>query len=409
MKIGLMAYHAACNFGATLQLLSTYMYLKNQGHEPMIINWVAEDLEAYYRRTTPAEQYTMQEQVRSSLWSETESCRTEEDVARVIEYEIIEAVIIGSDAVAQHHSFLERLTFPCRTIVGMLGATSDTQFPNPFWATWLPLLPQQIPVAVMSASNQDSSYRLFSPSVRRDMAKCVERYSYLSVRDEWTQKMFVALSHGKRQPKVTPDPVFAFNQNVAALLPSRQDILQRFGLPDKYVLLSFLPTQRPSVSQEWLDEFSALAATEGYACVMLPFSHKESFGKLSQVIALPLNPIDWYALIKYSAAYVGNNMHPIIVAIHNQIPFFSFDTYGTKHFNGLYVDESSSKIRHILNIASFPDYRIGCTSRHFVAPTPSKVWQKLACFDRNKCENFALSCLENYNQMMNDIIHSFAK
>ena len=44
MKIGLLAYHSVCNFGAMLQLLSTYMFLKNHGHEPMFINLVAKDL-----------------------------------------------------------------------------------------------------------------------------------------------------------------------------------------------------------------------------------------------------------------------------------------------------------------------------------------------------------------------------
>ena len=31
MRIGLLAYHSAINFGATLQLLSTYMFFKNNG------------------------------------------------------------------------------------------------------------------------------------------------------------------------------------------------------------------------------------------------------------------------------------------------------------------------------------------------------------------------------------------
>ena len=60
MKIGILAYHSACNFGATLQLLSTYSYLKNNGHDPLVINWVPEDLEDFYRKPTPEAQYQMQ-------------------------------------------------------------------------------------------------------------------------------------------------------------------------------------------------------------------------------------------------------------------------------------------------------------------------------------------------------------
>lgn len=48
MKIGLLAYHAARNFGAFLQLLSTVEYIKKQGDEPMVINWIPKDFSKDY-------------------------------------------------------------------------------------------------------------------------------------------------------------------------------------------------------------------------------------------------------------------------------------------------------------------------------------------------------------------------
>ena len=81
MKIGLLAYHSACNFGATLQLLSTFCYLRNNGYDPIIINWIPKDLEEFYVRRTPEVQYNMQKELRSNLWKETELCRTSKDVA----------------------------------------------------------------------------------------------------------------------------------------------------------------------------------------------------------------------------------------------------------------------------------------------------------------------------------------
>ena len=74
MKIGLLAYHSVCNFGAMLQLLSTYMFLKNHGHEPMVINWVAKDLEEYYTQNTPISQIENQKKLRLKLWNETCLC-----------------------------------------------------------------------------------------------------------------------------------------------------------------------------------------------------------------------------------------------------------------------------------------------------------------------------------------------
>ena len=43
MKIGILTYHSVYNFGANLQVLSTVGYLKNNGFEPIVINWIPED------------------------------------------------------------------------------------------------------------------------------------------------------------------------------------------------------------------------------------------------------------------------------------------------------------------------------------------------------------------------------
>ena len=143
MKIGLFAYHAVCNFGAMLQLLSTYMFLKNHGHEPVIINWVAKDLENYYAQNTPISQIENQLKLRLQLSKETALCRTIKDVANIISNEQIDAVIIGSDAVAQHHPLFERIVFPCRNIIAINSVTSDVLFPTLFGVYGLTILTSQ--------------------------------------------------------------------------------------------------------------------------------------------------------------------------------------------------------------------------------------------------------------------------
>lgn len=400
MKIGLLAYHSACNFGATLQLLSTYMYLRNHGYYPIIINWVASDLERQYLKA-PAEQLAMQTNLRQIVWKETVLCRTDEDVAVTIQQECIQAVIIGSDAVCQHHSLFERLIFPCKKIIAFQPATSDRLFPNPFWATWNKLLPRPIPVAVLSVSSQDSDYRYFLPSIRKEMSRQILSYVYSSVRDEWTKKMFAHITQGRYIPKVTPDPVFAFNTNAAELLPSRSEILERFSLPEKYILVSFVNWK--TVDAQWLREFESMAGNDGITCVQLPFSSYESIGNMKRQIHLPLSPIDWFALIKYSQGYVGHNMHPIVVSLNTNVPFFSFDNYGLKHFNGLYTTDKSSKIKHILELGGLTDYRVSCLSRTFVPPAPEDVYQKVKNFDRSKSLRFAKQFYEQYGRMMQTI------
>ena len=404
MKIGLLAYHAVCNFGAMLQLLSTYMFLKNHGHEPVIINWVAKDLENYYAQNTPISQIENQLKLRLQLWKETALCRTIKDVANIISNEQIDAVIIGSDAVAQHHPLFERIVFPCRNIIAINSVTSDVLFPNPFWGIWTDYLDKPVPVALMSAASQDSKYKYISKKLRKQMKERIMTFCYVSVRDVDTQKMFSFITEGQCCPSVTPDPVFAFNQNAASLVPSKEELMKKYGLSDKYMLISFKNEKRSNVSQTWLNKFQDIAKHHGIQCVSLPFSTSLSAGELESEIALPLNPIDWYALLKYSCGYIGNNMHPIVVCIHNTVPFFSFDNYGTKHANGLFCDSSTSKIRHILKVANLLDCRIASNSLFRRTPSPEHVFNKLQTFDKAKCKNFAQGYLNKYNEMMTKIL-----
>ena len=404
MKIGLLAYHAVCNFGAMLQLLSTYMFLKNHGHEPVIINWVAKDLENYYAQNTPISQIENQLKLRLQLWKETALCRTIKDVANIISNEQIDAVIIGSDAVAQHHPLFERIVFPCRNIIAINSVTSDVVFPNPFWGIWTDYLDKPVPVALMSAASQDSKYKYISKKLRKQMKERIMAFSYVSVRDVDTQKMFSFITEGQCCPSVTPDPVFAFNQNAASLVPSKEELMKKYGLSGKYMLISFKNEKRCNVSQTWLNKFQDIAKHHGIQCVSLPFSTSLSAGELESEIALPLNPIDWYALLKYSCGYIGNNMHSIVVCIHNTVPFFSFDNYGTKHANGLFCDSSTSKIRHILKVANLLDCRIASNSLFRRTPSPEHVFNKLQTFDKAKCKNFAQGYLNKYNEMMTKIL-----
>ena len=49
-KVGILAYHSACNYGANLQILSTIGYLKKKGYEPFVINYEAKDFVDFYKK-----------------------------------------------------------------------------------------------------------------------------------------------------------------------------------------------------------------------------------------------------------------------------------------------------------------------------------------------------------------------
>ena len=248
MKIGLLAYHAACNFGAFLQLLSTVEYVKKQGDEPIVINWVPRDFRLDYKKRSLPEVRKLYAQLQEKYYPLSSLCETDKQVAALIEKEKIEAVIIGSDAVIQHHPLRERIKFPCRRIVYIGKATSDRMYPNCFWGAFSEYLNKSVPMAVISGSSQDSKYFFIKGRTKSRMKKSIMTFSYLSVRDDWTQKMINYLTDGDITPIVTPDPVFAFNHNASHLIPSKDDILKKFKIPSDYILVSFKDEE--SVNQD---------------------------------------------------------------------------------------------------------------------------------------------------------------
>ena len=401
MKIGLLAYHAACNFGAFLQLLSTVEYVKKQGDEPVVLNWVPKDFRKEYEKKSLPEVRKVYALLREKYYPMTDVCETAKEVARVIEKERIEAVIVGSDAVSQHHPLRERIHFPCRRILYISRPTSDRMYPNCFWGSFNKYLSKPVPVAVISGSSQDSKYYYIKGRTKKKMKESILGFRYMSVRDDWTQKMMHYLTDGEVTPIVTPDPVFAFNHNASHLVPSKEEITRKFGLPADYLILSF--KGKKSVSQAWIDDFQRLATGKGLACVKLPYADAPAYGNIQFSVGNAITPLAWYALIKHSKGYIGNNMHPIVTSITNGVPFFCFDNYGIAKINGEWTNGESSKIYHILKLSDLLDYRVFISGKDYLCPSAEDVLKSIISFDMAKEKSFALSYYHEYLKMMEQV------
>ncbi|MFP4489123.1 MAG: polysaccharide pyruvyl transferase family protein [Bacteroidales bacterium] len=402
MKIGLLTYHSVYNFGASLQLYSTFSYLRKKGHEPVVINWVPEDLELRYDKSIPEKQADAHRDFAKHKFVLTGICRTAGEVADIIEKYDIGFVITGSDAVLQHSTMLSRLTMSKRGPVLRKKPGSDVLYPNPFWGSFIPLLKRDIPVVIMSASSQNTRYGLIRGNLRKAMAGALKRFSMITVRDEWTRDMIRYLSYGDIEPEKTPDPVFAYNSNVDDQL-GKQDIRRRFDLPDNYLLVSFR-TKR-CISGEWMDRLKAVAAKNNLECVALAMPDGIKFEhNFSKSIELPIDPEVWYAIIKHSAGYIGENMHPVVVAIHNDVPFYTFDSYGIVRFK-VHVVGRSSKIYDILADAGLLQNRSGILSRTYKMPDPGYVVDRITGFDHDACRRFSKSRQQEYETMMKRILN----
>lgn len=396
-KIGILTYHSVYNFGANLQALSTLCYFKNHGYDAKIIDWRPRDLSRQYAESTPIKQAEAHETFYKCYFDLTETCHTDEDIVRVIEKESMDAIIIGSDAVCRHFPFLIRWR-PSRTHVFLKnGLCSPDIFPNPYWGSFYSKLNRKIPMILMSVSSQGTLYQYVLCRERKRLSKAIDNFSYITVRDSWTQKVFEHFSYGKLLPDITPDPVLGFNMNVASEIISR-NIIKRFNLPEKYIILSFKRKFTPS--EDWIRRFCQCCNSKGISIISLPYPQEENTLKVDINVPLPISPIEWYNIIRYSVGYVGNNMHPIIVSIHNAVPFFSFDYYGHLGLITGKVRLDCSKIYDLCLKSDLLNYYSNIQRRNYQFPDPETVFERIYNFDKEKALLLARKKLNDYKDLM---------
>ena len=391
-KIGILTHHSVYNFGANLQALSTQKYLSNKGFDPYIINWVPTDLRKIYLNSTSAEQCKIHEQFFKDNYKLTRECHDSKEIATLLEQDKFDAIVVGSDAVVRNFSFFYRY-MPSRKGIKKNYLNSTDLFPNPYWGDFSKYLNYKIPMAMISVSSQGTTWKDIIGIEKRNMKKALERFSYISVRDSFTKKAFAYYSNKEINPSITPDPVFSFNQNL--------------GLPfiekkEPYVIFSFKNINTPPL--EWLKELKMLFNKNGYKVKSLPFPQEECNFDVDEKITLPLSPLDWYNIIKKSSGYIGNNMHPVVVALHNSVPVFSFDYYAVKRNRFSSPDISMSKIYDLMKSAGFTDNYYNIQFGYGNIPDYNLVYEKVVQMDASRLNQFSNTMKEKYDLMMNDMI-----
>ena len=394
MNIGLLTYHWVPNFGANLQALSTYSYIENAGHTPVILNWIPEDLEKDYQKKVQKEQVNAHKEfAKLHFKSITPICRTAIEVAKAIDEYDIDLVVIGSDAVFTMVPFMKRFHLSKRSFIKYEKPFQDSRFPNPYWGNFLDYVRHPVKVAGLSVSAQNTHFKAIIER-KKEMRDSLSHFSYLSVRDVWTQKMVSFLTQKKEVPTITPDPVFAFEQNVH-YEGYKNKLYSSLG---KYVLISLTP---PNYNEKWILELENLFNSAGVKLIGLPQTNKSFRSPLKENLSFPIDPLDWYQLIKNSQGYIGELMHPVLVSLHNAVPVFVFDKYGFT-LKGLF-DESSSKTYQIMNRFNLLDNYYNA-KQTFKLPNPKIVFDRIVFFDKECCRSTAIALLKKYNEMMTNII-----
>ena len=396
MKIALLTYHSSRNYGANLQAYSTYSRLSRDGYEPILIDW------DYFKAQPCSAQGNVHRRFVEERMALTNPCKTSREIAAELERLGIENVLIGSDALVNVKPFLKWFGLSRKTLLAFRPPDATARFPNPFWGDFSDYMQRPPTLQMMSVSSQNADYRKYFSCTKRAMGNRLLKFKYVSVRDTWTRDMLSNISSGKVVPALTPDPVFAFGDN-ALDLPPDAHVLEKYGLePGKYVLLGFREGVSPN--SDWVEKFSGIVRAEGLVPAMFPMPAK--LGGADYIFKNPPEPLEWYILIKNARAYVGNNMHPLVICIHNGVAFYSFDQYGIRSIFGA-VDEAASKTYDLLSKAGLLDFRARALAHCMQIPSPEVVWQKICGFDYGGSAKAALQKRREYFAMIGQIESNF--
>ncbi len=392
-KIGILTHHSVYNFGANLQALSTQECLRKKGYDAYIINWIPKDLHEVYINTTPKLQCEEHELFFKKYYRLTEECYTCKDVARVIEKEKFDGIVIGSDAVTRHFPFSYRYSIG-RKGFRKVYLNSTDYYPNPYWGCFSQYLTKKIPVCMMSVSSQGTYWKDITGWEKNKIGKSLQKCSFISVRDSFTQEAFAYFTDNNVIPQITPDPVFSLNQNLD---------LSEEEKKERYVIFSFKKETMPPES--WISQLKMQFNKNNYKVVSLPYPQEECCFEVDEKIQLPLSPLDWYNIIKDSSGYIGNNMHPIVAALHNSIPVFSFDYYAVRRNKKSEPEITKSKIYDLLKNANLLDNYYNIQFGYNNIPDYNYVFDKIVSPDKELLKNFSSSMKQQYDLMIQSMIN----
>lgn len=394
MRIGILTYHWVYNFGANLQTLATIGYLRNQGHNPIVINWIPEDLEQRYDKYTDSQMISSFKNFQNDYYPLTEICRNALDIANAIKRNSIEGVFIGADTVLmlRTHKFSKRK-------MRFIDPIQTERFPNPFWGEFLNYI--EVPVVVYSVASLSTPYKKFKKQ-KSDICDYIYRFKEITVRDEDTRQMIRYFTSDTISPTITPDPVFNFNNNVS-FTEYESRTLEKFHINGKYVLMCLLEDYAPKF-QTWAKKFDKYIQSTGRTLIELPRQTGVQCLPISHLPSTILNPLEWYIIIKNADFFVGSLMHCVVSCIHNEVPFYSLDYYGTRKFFNKIVDIKTSKTFQIMKDCGLDQYYYNIAGKDKALPDLDSVISSIENYDLNTLHNASIKKQEESERTMMDVL-----
>jgi hypothetical protein len=348
MKIFILTHHWQPNFGANLQVTSTFHYLKKMGHEVTVLNYRPLLTERGYCKKILKEQIECHDKHCVEMLMQSEVLRNENDLTEYCESNRCDVLILGSDAMFR--------------VRNDKNAPENCRFPNPFWLQWCSRLSQRPRVGVLAASSMGTYYRFLPKAQKRDVARYLCEFDYVSVRDRWTKNMVNHITQGILSPDLCPDPVCLLNDVID--LP--ESVCQEpRSVSDPYILLSFSPKY---LAKNWIHKFVEIAHSKNLYVFSLPMPETTVQLPVDRILPLPMSPLEWYAWIKYSNGVISYRFHPIACSIFNSVPFISLDNSGPMYFYTFAIRRASKTYDLCMSVKGTNRCLLPMAARFFLSP-----------------------------------------
>ena len=186
MRIGVLTYHCPPNFGAQLQAVSTVGYLRRVGHDVIVLNWYAKDLEEMYAHRIPAEQILSHFHFADQAFPLSNKCQIEEELISTIDSLNLDAIIVGSDALFKYVPLNKCRYFSKRRLKYIYNFTPlscERIEGNPFFGDFLRKLHKNIPAATYAVSSQNCPFEVMTRKEKAAMRDALSNYLHITVRD----------------------------------------------------------------------------------------------------------------------------------------------------------------------------------------------------------------------------------
>lgn len=371
MKIGILTYHRAKNYGAYLQAYGLCSRLNEEKDiTAEIIDFhMKKEVSAYKIDTSVKfrilhfKKYfflkklhkTLENSLKYLPLSQEYCCSDDvEDLRKLVQgkYDVI---IVGSDEVWKTDGI--------------------RSFPNPYW------LEGDMGCDKMSyAASSRSDLTSMSPDQRNKIRRYLNDFSCISVRDQMTQKQLAEVMGSEKEIFIHPDPSFFCHYSVDK--EKGRQLLKEKGIFDLRKKIAVVMTENDEVAEVIRKEFA-----DEYLLVSVFHWHKT-------YINIPeLSPFDWLKVLACSDFLFTSYFHATCFAIVYNIQFLAF---GTKI--------KSSKLLDVLSASGNDDrfvmvedelFRDGVLREKFDAVERVRDSQEFCQYCQGKFEEFLRGLYEN--------------